>query len=191
MNIKSTLSIFSIVLFFNVLLFAQTENQYSKFDPASMKENAKYARNFAPNNYDETILYQCFSDMVDIARAEYRYLPKLKHDIRLDSTAQYQADYQASKDEKTLDNNAPYKTTYFRLRKYGLAGNGDEFNAYCCGFIEKKKGATDFCVQFDPKQKEIINIIDNNGFLTSYQFDRKEKGDKLKLIKRVSLFEAN
>ena len=44
MNIKSTLSIFSIVLFFNVLLFAQTENQYSKFDPVSLKENDKYER---------------------------------------------------------------------------------------------------------------------------------------------------
>ena len=129
MNIKSTLSILSIVLFFNVLSFSQTENQYSRFDPVSLKENAKYVRNFAPNSYDEKILYQCFSDMVDQARAEFRYVPKLKHDISLDSAAQYQADYQASKDEKTLENNAPYKTTYFRLRKYGLAGNGEELVA--------------------------------------------------------------
>ena len=126
MNIKSTLSIFSIVLFFSILVQAQTENQYSGFDPSSLKENAKYVRNFAPNNYDEKILYQCFTDMVDLARAEYRYVPKFKHNLSLDSTAQYQADYQASKDEKTLENNAPYKTTYYRLRKYGLAGNGEE-----------------------------------------------------------------
>lgn len=129
MNIKSTLSIFSMVLFFSVLSYAQTENQYSGFDPSALKENAKYARNFAPNNYDEKTLYQCFTDMVDLARAEYRYLPKFKHDVALDSTAQFQADYQASKDEKTLENNAPYKTTYFRLRKYGMAGNGDELVA--------------------------------------------------------------
>ena len=129
MNIKSTLSIFSIMLFFNVLVFSQTENQYSKFDPVSLKENAKYTRNFAPNNYDEKILYQCFSDMVDLARAEFRYVPKMKHDVSLDSVAQFQADFQASKDEKTLENNAPYKTTYFRLRKYGLAGNGEELVA--------------------------------------------------------------
>jgi len=147
MNIKSTLSIFSIVLFFNVLLFAQTENQYSKFDPASLKENAKYARNFAPNNYDEKILYQCFSDMVDLARAEFRYLPKLKHDVRLDSTAQYQADFQASKDEKTLENNAPYKTTYFRLRKYGLAGNGDELIAKAKAYLgETEYSYYDLCL---------------------------------------------
>ena len=64
MNKKSTLSIFSILLFFCMLSFAQTENQYSRFDPVSLKENAKYVRNFAPNNYDEKILYQCFTDMV-------------------------------------------------------------------------------------------------------------------------------
>ena len=135
MNKKSTLSIFSILLFFCMLSFAQTENQYSRFDPVSLKENAKYVRNFAPNNYDEKILYQCFTDMVDQARAEFRYVPKLKHDINLDSTAQFQADFQASKDEKTLENNAPYKTTYFRLRKYGLAGNGDELVAKAKAYL--------------------------------------------------------
>lgn len=129
MNRKSTLSIFSILLVFSIFAYAQTENQYSRFDPVSLKENAKYVRNFAPNNYDEKILYQCFTDIVDQARAEFRYVPKLKHDVSLDSTAQFQADFQASKDEKTLENNAPYKTTYFRLRKYGLAGNGDELVA--------------------------------------------------------------
>ena len=129
MNRKYTFSIFSILLVFSVFAYAQTENQYSRFDPKALKENAKYVRNFAPNNYDEKILYQCFTDMVDMARAEFRYVPKLKHDISLDSTAQFQADFQASKDEKTLDNNAPYKTTFFRLRKYGLAGNGEELVA--------------------------------------------------------------
>ena len=129
MNRKYTFSIFSILLIFSVFAYAQTENQYSRFDPKSLKENAKYVRNFAPNNYDEKILYQCFTDMVDMARAEFRYVPKLKHDVDMDSTAQFQADFQASKDEKTLDNNAPYKTTFFRLRKYGMAGNGEELVA--------------------------------------------------------------
>jgi hypothetical protein len=73
--------------------------------------------------------------MVDQARAEFRYVPKLKHDINLDSTAQFQADFQAFKDEKTLENNAPYKTTYFRLRKYGLAGNGDELVAKAKAYL--------------------------------------------------------
>ena len=147
MNRKYTFSIFSILLVFSVFAYAQTENQYSQFDPASLKENAKYVRNFAPNNYDEKILYQCFTDMVDLARAEYRYLPKLKHDISLDSTAQFQADYQASKDEKTLENNAPYKTTYYRLRKYGLAGNGDELVAKAKAYMgEAEYSYYDLCL---------------------------------------------
>ena len=147
MNIKSALPIFTMILFSSVLVQAQTENQYSKFDPVSLKENAKYVRNFAPNNYDEKILYQCFTDMVDQARAEFRYLPNLKHNVSLDSTAQYQADFQASKDEKTLDNNAPYKTTYFRLRKYGLAGNGEELVAKAKAYLgEVEYSYYDLCL---------------------------------------------
>ena len=91
------------------------------------------------------------------------------------------------------DSKSGKKYGYKRLKTYDFGFNKKEKieNAYCYGFIEKKKGATDFCVQFDPKQKEIINVVDNNGVLTSYQFDRKEKGDKLKIIKSVSLFEDN
>lgn len=114
------------MLIFSVLATAQTENKYASFNPESLKENAKYIKNFAPNNYDEKVLYQCFTDIVDAARAEYKFLPSLKHDSKLDSAAQYQADYQATKDEKTLDNYAPYKTTFYRLKKYGLSGNGEE-----------------------------------------------------------------
>ncbi|MBQ3850495.1 MAG: hypothetical protein II751_00070, partial [Bacteroidales bacterium] len=105
---------------------SQVENPYADFNPEQLKKNAKYAQNFAPNTYNEQTLYNCMADVINAARAQYRFLPAFKSDIRLDSTAQFQADYQASKDEKSLDNVAPYKTTYFRLRKYGLAGNGDE-----------------------------------------------------------------
>lgn len=147
MNIKSTLSIFSIILFFSILVQAQTENQYSRFNPSSLKENAKYVRNFAPNNYDEKILYQCFSDMLDLARAEFRYVPKMKHNLSLDSAAQYQADFQATKDEKTLENNAPYKTTYYRLHKYGLTGNGEELVAKAKAYMgESEYSYYDLCL---------------------------------------------
>ena len=81
------------------------------------------------------------------------------------------------------------KYGYKKLNTYNFSFNKDKIvNAYSYGNIEKKKGANDFCVQFDPKQKEIINIVDNNGYLTVYQFDRKEKGDKLKLVKNAFLF---
>lgn len=168
MNIKSILSTFSILLFFSVLSFSQTENQYSRFDPVSLKENAKYVRNFAPNNYDEKIFYQCFTDMVDLARAEFRYLPKLKHDVSLDSTAQFQADYQASKDEKTLENNAPYKTTFFRLRKYGLTGNGEELVTKAKAYMgETEYSYYDIClalVQSILKNVKTADVMLNERF---------------------------
>ena len=79
---------------------------------------------------------------------------------------------------------------YKRLKTYNFGFRKDKVeNAYCYGNIEKGRGANDFSIHFDPKQKEIINIVDNNGYLTVYQFDRKEKGDKLKLIRNISLFE--
>ena len=77
-----------------------------------------------------------------------------------------------------------------KLNTYNFGFRNDKVeNAYCYGQIEKGKGANDFSIHFDPKKKEIINIVDNNGYLTVYQFDRKERGDKLKLVKSVCLFE--
>ena len=126
MSRKITLLLISILLFISNMSFSQTESPYAGFDPKPLQENVKYSRNFAPNNYDERILYSCMSDMINAARAQFCFLPAFKTDIRLDSCASFQADFQGSKDEKTLDNYAPYKTTYYRLRKYGMSGNGDE-----------------------------------------------------------------
>lgn len=126
MSRKNTFFVLFILLLFSNIVLAQTENPYLGFDPSSLKENAKYTRNFAPNNYDGKILYNCMTDMINLARKEYRYLEPMKHDVRLDSTSQFQADYMASKDEKVEDNVAPYKTLYYRLKKYNCAGNGSE-----------------------------------------------------------------
>lgn len=97
---------FILLIFSNVAL-SQVENPYADFNPEQLKKNAKYAQNFAPNTYNEQTLYNCMADVINAARAQYRFLPAFKSDIRLDSTAQFQADYQASKDEKSLDNVAP------------------------------------------------------------------------------------
>ena len=118
-----------IFLIFSNIVFSQTENPYAGFDPSALKKNAQYARNFAPNNYKPEIVYNCLTDMMDLARAQYRFLTPLGHNIQMDSTAQFQADYQAVKDEKLEDNLAPYKTLPYRLRKYGLSGNGIELVA--------------------------------------------------------------
>lgn len=126
MHKSITLFFVSLLLTVSNISFSQTENPYAEFDPSVLKENTKYTKNFAPNTYDGKILYNCMTDMVNLAREQYSYLPAFKHDVRIDSTAQFQADYQAEKDEKTTDNVAPYHSVYYRLRKYGLAGNGDE-----------------------------------------------------------------
>ncbi|MDL2312799.1 hypothetical protein LJC68_07985 [Bacteroidales bacterium OttesenSCG-928-B11] len=115
-----------ILLSFNILSFAQTENPYLDFNPEKLKSNKEYTRNFNPGTFNTTTLYNCMIDMINLARAEYSYVPKMKHDIKLDSTAQFQAIYQAKKDEKTELNAAPYKTLNFRLKKYGLSSQGAE-----------------------------------------------------------------
>ena len=101
-------------------------------------------------------------------------------------------DYEIKKAICTCNKNAGNRFGYKRLRTYdfGFRKNGIE-NAYCSGNILNTKGASNICIKFDPKQKNIINIIDNNGYLTEYEFDRKEKGDKLKSIKNVCLFEID
>jgi len=145
-----------MLLLISNVVFAQTENPYSGFDPSVLKQNAKYTRNFAPNTYDEKILYQCLTDMVDMAREQYSYVAHAKHDVRLDSTAKFQADYMASKDEKSEDNIAPYHTVYYRLRKYGLAGNG-------CELITKVKaylGEQEYCY-YDLSLAAIQSLLKN------------------------------
>jgi hypothetical protein len=108
------------------LSFSQNENPYLNFAPEVVKKNDKYQKNFNAGTYSEKVLYQCMSDMLDAARAQYSFLPALKHDSKIDSTAQFQANYQASKDEKTGENIAQYKTLNMRLKKYGLATQGTE-----------------------------------------------------------------
>lgn len=125
---KKSVTFFFTLLFliFSNLSYAQTENPYLDFNPEQLKSNKDYVKNFAPNNFRHAILYNCFQDMVNAARAQYAFCPAMKTDIRLDSTATMQAEYQAGKEEKTIENLAPYRTTEQRLRKYGLGTRGVE-----------------------------------------------------------------
>lgn len=123
---KLTFSFFAMLLVFNSLVFAQTVNPYADFSAPELKENKKYAQNFNPGNYDSKILYNCMTDMIDYARKKYFYLEPLKHHEMLDSTAGMQALYQAMENEKTDINVAPYKTVFYRLKKYGLSHRGIE-----------------------------------------------------------------
>ena len=79
-----------------------------------------------------------------------------------------------------------------RLRTFDFNSNkGKIENVYSSGTLLNKKGWNDFNCQFDPKQKDIVNVVNNGGFLTVYQFDRKEKGDKFKSLKNICLFEED
>lgn len=126
MGKKSIFLLTAILLLINVLTFAQTENPYLKFNPEELKNKKEYTQNFNPGNYNTNVVYNCMIDMINAARMEYSFAPKLRHDIKLDSAAQFQATYQAVKEEKTEFNAAPYKTLNFRLKKYGLSQQGVE-----------------------------------------------------------------
>lgn len=84
---KITLLTAFFCLIYSGLCFAQTENPYSDFNPESLKNNKDYTKNFAPNNFSQKILNSCMHDMLDAARSEYAFLPPLKTDEKLDSTA--------------------------------------------------------------------------------------------------------
>ena len=126
---KTTLFVALFCMIFSNLIYAQTENPYQDFNPESLKKNKDYTKNFAPNNFSTKILYNCMQDMVNAARAQYAYLPPMKTDIQLDSTAMMQAIYQAQKEEKTVENLPPYRTTEQRLKKYGLGTHGKELTS--------------------------------------------------------------
>ena len=126
MKNKLSLLFAIFVLIFSNLSFAQTENPYQDFNPEQLKSNKDYVKNFAPNNFRHSILYNCFQDMVNLARAQYAFCPAMKTDIRLDSAAVMQAEYQASKEEKTIEGASPYRTTAQRLRRFNLGTIGTE-----------------------------------------------------------------
>ncbi len=126
MNFKTTIFFSILLLLISSLSNAQTQNPYLDFAPEELKKNKDYVKNFNAGNYDFTILYNCMMDVINSARYKYRFADPLLHDIRLDSTAQMQADYQAVKDEKTDINYMPHKTVGERLKKYELSSNGTE-----------------------------------------------------------------
>ena len=71
------------------------------------------------------------------------------------------------------------KFGYKRLKTFDFDSKKNKIeNAYSTGITLNKKGWNEFCCQFDPKQKDIINVVNNGGVLTEYHFDRKDKGDK-------------
>ena len=160
------LAVLSCFIFSN-LCNAQTENPYENFNPEALKSNKNYVKNFAPNNFSHKILYECMVDMVNAAREQYAFQPAMKTDIRLDSTAAYQAIYEASKEEKTVEGLAPYRTTEQRLKKYGLGTCGKEL-------VSKAKatlGDKDYC--YYDVCLELIKPILKNAKTAAVLLDRQ------------------
>ncbi len=117
---KYAFALIVFLLSISNLSFGQMENPYLDFNPEKLKAKTEYTKNFNPGNYKSNVLYNCMLDMINLAREEYFFLDPLKTDKDMDECAQMQADYQAMKDEKGVLNEPPYRTTFFRLKKYGL-----------------------------------------------------------------------
>ena len=94
---------------------------------------------------------------------------------------------------KYPDGESANKFGYKRLHTFDFRSKSkiENSNIYSSCTILNKKGWNIFCCQFDPKKKDIINVVNNGGFLTVYQFDRKEKGDKFKTLNNICLFEED
>ena len=84
------------------------------------------------------------------------------------------------------------KFIYKRLKTFDFNNNKSKINnVYSSVTIINKGKYLEYLCQFDPKKKDIINVVNNGGFLTVYQFDRKQEGDKFKTLKNVCLFEED
>lgn len=126
MNKKYSLLISIIILTFSGLTFAQSTNPYITFSGESIKSNKDYTKNYNPVDCDPNILYNCMLDMINAARAEFFFSLPLKQNIKMDSIAQMQAEYQAQKMTRTIENIAPYKYTSQRLRLVGYTHRATE-----------------------------------------------------------------
>ena len=79
-----------------------------------------------------------------------------------------------------------------RMKTFDFNSNKTKINnAYSSCTISNKGKFLEFICQFDPKKKDIINVVNSGGFLTVYQFDRKKEGDRFKTFKNVCLFEQD
>lgn len=115
-----------MLLSFSNLTFSQSGNPYVNFSAESLKNHKDYTKNYNPIDCDFVILKQCLLDMINEARAEFTFAMPLTGNVKLDSIAKMQADYQASKETRTIDNMPPYKYTSHRLNLVGFSYRGSE-----------------------------------------------------------------
>ena len=96
-------------------------------------------------------------------------------------------------DEHPDDNHQYKRKTTFEFGSSGFfpyygGGNLDSFSH---GNIIHKKDIFFFNCEFDPKKKDIINLVNNKGTLICYKFNRKEQGKNFKVVETKDLIEED
>lgn len=126
MNKRYPFILFSILFIISNIAISQPANPYLEFTGEQFKNHPDYSKNYNPVDCNPKILYNCLLDMINAVRVECNFTMPLKQDIKMDSIAQMQADYQAQKMLRTTENIFPYKFTSQRLVLVGYSHRGTE-----------------------------------------------------------------
>jgi len=129
LKIKSYIVFLFILLSFNTQTYSQTTASYIELITKNREKYQPYQKNFNPLKFDQTVLKNCFIEMLNDLRKQVYYCTPFVNLQMLDSAAQMQAEYQALKDNITTNNEAPYQYCSQRLKKYGFTEQGREFVA--------------------------------------------------------------
>jgi len=86
-----------------------------------------FQKNFNPLKYEQTVLKNCFMAMYNDLRQHFYSVAPLTNLPMLDSAALMQADYQATKNSLTAQNDPPYQYSAQRLQLYGFTSQADEY----------------------------------------------------------------
>jgi len=127
-KVKLILFVTSIFFSCHFSCFSQSGVLYLDMLAKSSNKYEQFQKNFnpLPRKHDPTLIKKCFIEMVnDLRKQLYNCTPLLALPM-LDSVAQMQAEYQATKEKLTTANEAPYQYTAQRLKKYGFTSQGTE-----------------------------------------------------------------
>ena len=126
MNKRYSFILIVIIFAFSNIAFSQSTNPYVNFTGEEFKNHQDYAKNYNPVDCNPKILYNCLLDMINAVRAECNYAMPLHQNVKMDSIAQMQANFQAHKMIRTTENIIPYKYTSQRLALVGYTHRGTE-----------------------------------------------------------------
>jgi len=125
-KIKFSFFLLFTLLFCNNLCFSQSGNSYIDIITENSSKYITFQKNFNPIKYDPAILKSCFIEMINDLRLQLFGCTAFVNLPMLDSVAQMQAEFQATKDKLTDLNEAPLQYTAQRLKQYGFTVQGTE-----------------------------------------------------------------